>query len=460
MDRVSSQVSRLLSSSIAAVVLLGCSTKEPAPASDGGGAAALVFRDPETCRRCHAQHVSEWEGAMHAYAAKDPVFHAIADLQASDFGGEAGQFCTQCHTPPGFLLGETRVEKEGAVFRQRTEGLSKVAQAGVSCDVCHSATQVLRPTNAELLFQADGVIRGPFADPIPNEFHSSVGSALHVSGKLCAACHNVKLPFNFKDVPLESTGIEWENEYLAKGGDKQCQDCHMPSYEGRATPDGKVRTLHRHTFVGVDVALIDDFPHKDEQRALVQKMLEGALQLNTALQKDVTGRVTGVSVSLRNLAGHAVPSGVTTERRLWVAIDVTDGGGKSVFRSGHLDANGDLMDGIAEHSLDPGGDPSLWVFSSIVKKKNGELTEIPHRADEIIENLIRPHATVTKTYAMPATLPSGSYRVAVKVQFRAFQPFFLRLLEKHQLTKLDPRIRERVPLMTMAQQALTFEVLP
>lgn len=446
-------------SAVALGALMACSAKdEPAspPADAGIDQGDLVFRDPETCRTCHAEHVRQWEGSMHAYAATDPIFHGIADVMTLDFGGElaSAQFCTQCHSVPGVLRGETVLEKgPGGVPAIKTQGLSKVAQMGVSCDVCHSAARVTDSFNANIVFEPNGTIRGPFGNAVATPAHPSIESPLHRSGDLCAACHNVVLPGGpGRTVPLESTGNEWR-EWKSKGGKKECQDCHMPVRgKGPAAPGGPDRELHAHTFVGVDTALVD-FPNKDEQRALVEKLLREAVAL-TAKKTDA-----GLEVALENKAGHAVPSGSTTERRMWIEARVTDATGKVVLETGMLDGNGDLMDGYPEHTSAPTGDPALWWFGSVVTLTTVDapkkLVAFPHQATEIDERLLRPMQTATHTYALPS-LAAGEYNARVRLLYRPFQPYLFRELEKHFLVKLDPALAKRATQFVMAETTTSF----
>lgn len=449
---------------VVAIAEGGCKHDEPeASQADTGVSSSLIFRDPETCRPCHADKVNDWSGSMHAYAAKDPLFHGIADVMVSDFAGEkaAEGFCTQCHTVPGSYLGETKLEKGvGGSFVIKTQGLSKVAQDGVSCDVCHSASRVNSPFNANITFEPTGTVRGPFGDPMPTPAHPSVESPLHRTGELCTGCHNVQLPGSVdRAVPLENTGKEWV-EYRSKGGEKQCQDCHMPVIgEGPAAPGGPKRTLHAHTFVGVDIALIDDFPDRERQRDLVEKMLRQGVELSAepVLEGE---RPIAAKVSLKNITGHSVPSGATTERRMWLEAKLVDTAGAVVWETGKLDANGDLMDGLPEHSLDPKGDPELWWFGGNVtftSKGVTKLVAFPHQATEIDDKLLRPLATDSKTFTFP-TLAAGTYSLKLRVLYRTFQPHFMRALEKHFLVKLDPKMKSRVPIMTMAEQTLPIIV--
>ena len=124
--------------------------------------------------------------------------------------------------------------------------------------------------------------------------------------------------------------------------------------------------------------------------------------------------------------------------------------------------NGDARrERIEGHSLDPSGDPDLWWFGALGYDALGELAEIPFLAEDIDDRLVRPHATVNRSFVFPALAP-GDYTLVVKLQFRSLQPYFLRTLETHPLTELDPALGlpSRVPVMTMADATLPFAVQP
>jgi hypothetical protein len=421
----------------------------------------LVFRDPETCRPCHPDHVAEWEGTMHAYAEQDPLFVAIDNIFQSDFDGQGGQFCTQCHTVPGFLGNETQVTMTANGFQQITPGLSAIAQHGVSCDVCHSAVALDAPFNGQLAFVPDGSVHGPLDDPMATDAHVNVESDLHKTGNICVGCHNTQLPIAAAPVPLEQTANEWQM-YKQSGGDKECQDCHMPSSTGVAAVGGPTRTVHAHTFVGTDIALIDGFPDESTQQMLVEQMLQSSATLTDALVQDGSGVTSGMSSSTQNLAGHAIPSGVTSERRLWLEVTVTNAGGAVVYQTGMLDANGDLMDGIPEHSVTPNGDPDLWWFGSIIFKvaedtHQMQIVTFPHQATGITPQLIAPLTTATHTFNFP-TLASGSYSVAVRLLYRTLQPYFMRALVTSLVAPIDPSIPPRVPTVVIASDNLSFAI--
>ena len=444
----------------------------------------MAFEDPRDCARCHANHVAEWEMSNHAYAAKDPVFHAMVRVGQAQTEGKLGQFCVQCHTPTGMATGQTPVVFDQGLdrFRQVLDTLDPVAQQGVSCDVCHSVTDVIEPVNARMVLTPNGIKRGTIADPVATPAHDSAYSALHGESDLCGSCHAVTNP---RQALIEETFPEWEASQAARDG-KTCQSCHMPEYLGQAAPDAPERTLHRHTFVGVDVSLLpeEEFPGYQEMRDLAAAMLRSSAKMSA----EASGR--RLDVSVENLAGHALPSGATAERQMWLEVLVRDADGELVFESGTLDARGDLRDGLAEHSLAPGSDPQLAYWGQLliqvpgldaaetdaqrqalidvaeaacrpmglggVDPESGILpVELPWQANWQCNYMIRPDQTDERSFDLGALAP-GTYTASVRLRFRTFPPHFLRKLEE--LGGLDPDVKGRVPTVLIAEEEVTLTV--
>ena len=90
--------------------------------------------DPETCRTCHADHVREWAGSMHAYAADDPVFLAMNARGQRETDGALGDFCVRCHAPMAVLEGAT---EDGLNLPELPQHLK-----GVTCYFCHQVVEV------------------------------------------------------------------------------------------------------------------------------------------------------------------------------------------------------------------------------------------------------------------------------------------------------------------------------
>ncbi len=438
--------------------------------SDGGGlpdllqtrtgGEAIYGLPQEDCAECHPQHVQEWSISNHAYAAKDPVFHAMTRLGQEQSNGKLGQFCIQCHSPIGLaqnLAPVTFDEAEGK-FVQDTENLGALGQTGVSCDVCHTITNVLQPVNARVVYTPDGVRRATIKDPVETPAHASEYSPLHEESEVCGPCHAVTNP---KGAKLEETFNEWEASSFAQPGGQTCQDCHMPAYTGKATDDGPERTLHRHTFVGVDVSLLppEEFPGYDEMRDLTSTLLKESAIMTA--QADAANKQ--INVNIQNLAGHALPSGATAERQMWLEVIVRDAQGQVVFESGTLDENGDLRDENPEHTTQPNSDPQLVYYGQQMTvdptvadpNSTGAIKPVtfPWQANERINRLIAADATDTKTFDL-STVGTGDYTASIRLLFRTFPMYFLVKLEEK--AGLDPAVRSRVPTVEMQATELTF----
>jgi len=437
----------------------------------------LVFESPQTCAECHQSHVDEWAISNHAYALVDPVFVAMLDLGQAATEGKLGQFCVQCHTPVGLAAGQTPVVIDEATgkYGQPLDGLDEVAKHGVSCDVCHSMTDVVEPVNARSVLTPDGTRRGTIKDPVPNDAHASAFSDLHETSDMCGSCHAV---INSKQARVEETFPEWAASSFARDG-KTCQSCHMPEYVGQAAKDGPQRKVHRHQFVGVDVSLVapEDFPGYDEMRDLTTALLKSSATLTAEQAKGQPG----LAVSIENLAGHALPSGATAERQMWLHVVVTDETGNVAFESGALDDNGDLKVGLETLTIEPGADPQLVVFGQLMIDVPGlaalegaerEATiadaeaacrpmglggvdpasgitpvSFPWQASWQCNHLIAADGRADVIFDL-AALPPSAYQASIELLFRTFPPYFLRELEDK--ARLDPAVKERVPVVTMA----------
>lgn len=422
----------------------------------------LIFGHPQDdCSECHPNHVAEWEMGPHAYATADPVFHAMSRLGQKQTNGKLGQFCIQCHSPVALATNAAPVyQDEQGVWRQDTRGLDRLSQTGVSCDICHSITDVLEPVNARAILTPNGIRRATIKDPVETPAHASQYSELHEKSDLCGMCHAVNNP---RGAPLEETFPEWANSSFAQPGGQTCQDCHMPEYTGKAAPDGPERTLHRHFFVGVDVSLLppDEFPGYQEMRDMVDALLKESANLTVAAEPEQRR----LRMEVENLAGHALPSGATAERQMWIEMFIEDEGGNVVFETGTFDENGDLRDENPKHTTQPGSDPQLveWhqqMLDDPTRADPNSTAEVkpvtfPWQASWIDNHLIPADGTDTEYYDLSA-LPAGTYTARVRLRFRSFPMYFLRALEGEENGGLDPAVKTRVPIHDMETAELTF----
>ncbi len=443
------------------MAVLGCSQDEPPPELPPllqvRTSGQAVFGHPmNSCAECHPRHVEEWSMSSHAYAAKDPVFHAMTVKGQKDRKGRLGQFCIQCHSPIALVLGTAPIVEEDGVFKQKTKELPEIESMGVSCDVCHSITEIIQPVNARAVLTPDGTRRGGIENPIDTPAHKSAFDPLQKKSLVCGMCHAV---INGNGARLEETFPEWEASSFARAGGKTCQNCHMPEYDGPAAPNGPMRKLHRHDFVGVDVSLLpeSEFPGYHEMRARTTELLRGAASVATRFDAP-TKRV---HIDITNLAGHALPSGATAERKMWVELIVRSSTGAIVFETGTLDENDDLRDENPDHTTRPGSDPQLIHYGQSMlddptagdPNSTGRVKEVSFlwEANNVANRMIPADGTDRRVIDLSA-VPAGRYTATVRLLFRSFPAYFLRKLEQD--GELDPMVKTRVPLVEMHAETM------
>lgn len=162
-----------------------------------------------------------------------------------------------------------------------------------------------------------------------------------------------------------------------------------------------------------------------------------------------------VRVGVESLvAGHNFPTGFTAERQAWVSLTVYDPAGRIVYASGDLDENGDLRDEHS-HAVEAGTLPAdlrLLNFQSkfvaqtrqgterpVILSVNRHLTPLTfvRPASEITlaqgrllsfrvaKSSLPPLSTAHRTYPVRLPAARGTYRIAVRLNFRHLPPSLL-----------------------------------
>ena len=177
---------------------------------------------------------------------------------------------------------------------------------------------------------------------------------------------------------IEHTYAEWKNSIYAKKG-IQCQDCHMRTVaqarevaaklvpivvRGKSAEEGKPRPIAYHFFVGGS-ASGDLLGGGKAHAKMAAERLASAATLEILAAKRATPRELRFEVKVTNIgAGHNLPTSLTELREMWVDVEVKDATGRRVFRSGALDARGDI-------------DARAMRFGAMAGDRNGKLTYKP-----------------------------------------------------------------------------------
>lgn len=426
--------------------LLGCGEENTSaiPDTKVGPDSTHIFRNafsnPEQCATCHPKHFKEWQISMHAYAFKDPVFHALDSIGQSNSNNRLGQFCRECHTPFGSLGGETPIG-----FNKNS--VSSVAAHGISCDVCHSM-KGHNPGSNIPTFRTDKVKQGSISDPITNSFHASEYVAKYGTSEICEPCHNVTSP---NGISVEETYKEWKQS-VYPGRPVSCQECHMHYTNAPAAVGGPMRKVHEHKMIGVDIPLTDDFPGREETIKAVDSLLRFSSKYSMFVPDSVKRNSSfKVRATVYNsTTGHNLPSGTIYERQMWIEmIAIHKETGDTLYESGTLDKNGDLRNHNSEY-VKRGilrQDKDLTIFHGIAKRHGKEI-DFFWEADAIENRTIPPFESRSGLYAIPSLPSKGTIIIISKLKFRALPPYLLRkighakLVDKLVLFTMDQMTKE------------------
>jgi hypothetical protein len=396
---------------------------DPLSAPSSPAFSLASFAGAKTCGSCHPQHYEEWSRSSHAHAMEDPVFRALLHRQREDQGTAQDRFCTQCHSAIGTRSGDI---EPGFDFAE----LAPLTGEGVTCEACHRVTALQRTGNSGHLIDPSAPLQGPIADA--RAPHATEYSDLLQSAAFCGGCHDVTDP---RGIALESPFAEWKSSPAAQSG-TPCQSCHMPTYEGYAANVEGVpeRTLHRHTFTGVDSGFAPHFERElsleleQQSRALLVATV--ALELEASLARP--GSTLDLKALLHNLVdGHRVPTGSSFFRQFWLAIEVKDASGALLYESGMLDEQGDLFDAHHERS---DLDSQLALLGRTLLDEEGEPTLFPWRVASLEDHSMAPLGDLTVRYGIP--IPRGArlpLSIRARLRFRGFSPRLLRELGLHEL---------------------------
>jgi hypothetical protein len=271
-------------------------------ASACGGASLPHGASSATCGGCHVEEHAAWSTTAHATSATSPVLQALLPRVEAAWGRSARARCIACHAP-GFG-----------------------GDDGIGCVTCHGATGNRGVANGALVVSLDAPLSGPRA--LSNGAHTVTPRGFLSTSALCGTCHEVRGPALLD----EPTHTEFSASRLAGGDD--CIACHV-QVEGE-----------RHALVSVDPPW--GAPPDEAARAAAASAALWAKGLTLTAQADGDA----LWVQLENSgAGHAVPTGATHLRDVWVDVEGVDGEGRPFVTPRVLQLGAKLMRGGVEVAL-------------------------------------------------------------------------------------------------------------
>ena len=389
------------------------------------------FDSSKSCKNCHETHYEEWSRSMHAYSMKDPIFIQGWLKEQEDHPETGERFCIQCHSPTAFVTGEYFNNIGSSSY------LSPIISEGISCDFCHSVTNlsstIHTPDNVAAVAEyhinpGENIKYGSIEDPQNNTYHDSQYHPIFKRSEFCLPCHNMTV----RNVEAEMTFTEWRRIPGNDMGDlNSCQSCHMPR---------KFDGTHNHEFVGVDIDLTNPPSSSiyQQQYNSVLNLLQNAAILNFGGLNDVISRVVGdslllIPISITCKTQHALPSGTSFTREAWLEVKVINSeSGEILFSSGLIDNKSDLDT----------NDNTLLLFTSYLLDENGDTTNSVSKVHEIIKQMLPASPSRYHVYNFFGDFSSiNILEINVKMKFRSFKPHLLR--QDH------PELLENLPVFEM-----------
>jgi hypothetical protein len=258
----------------------------------------------ETCIECHEDVHKEWSRSWHAQSIIDPRVlrtwrtFIVRGLDASPTAKrrDLKDVCLPCHAPHTKDISDELVVKIAGLIvtavddkdaHKRETAIKELSKININCLICHNlkGSQDGKPR--------DKTIYGPRGSGV-DEHKDKLGfetvkSVFLPTPEFCAQCHH-GCPPGTPSTICPTVYSSYREDYVAGGGTKRCQDCHMKGEDGVS-----------HRFPGVYE--IDN----------VKKGIELTVKaLPTTYVYHLENRMVPalvLKVNVKNTAGHIIPHG-------------------------------------------------------------------------------------------------------------------------------------------------------
>jgi hypothetical protein len=262
--------------------------------------------DSARCKECHAEIYAQWERSHHARSlmgVQDGLMMApLAMKGKTPFSPDDPKKatlktfpCFKCHLPQALTSGTDAVAAEYAQALVAGDK-AKVSKLNIGCVVCHNDKAIVHKLTdgfpeKDVLYSTKEVASHP------DSVYKSVKKSLTMDHAVhCGQCHGLGPNFEF-DNPIQCANLygSYEHNYISKGGEKQCQECHMKQANGVA-----------------DHRLLPDW----NDHELTAQLLKEAISLDVdTLAYDWLRKANDyhplvvVNTKIRTTAGHRIPDG-------------------------------------------------------------------------------------------------------------------------------------------------------
>lgn len=446
-----------------------------AATASGGLIPSAAFLDAGACERCHTDTYHQWQGSAHHFASfNNPFYRRSVEYAAQRVGYAPTKFCGACHDPLLLFSGQM----DGPIDLSRPE-----AQAGITCQVCHGITgirdvrgngsyTIAPPGQYPFAGSRSTLLRGAHDLMVrlkPGPHREAMLKPFHRSPEFCSVCHKVHIPEavnHFKWIRGQDEYDHWHQSGVSGNAvmswtppnpsPKICRDCHMPpigsnEFGAKRRPTGNLGdgrlaiqkeepyTIRDHRFLAANTAL-PSIDHDPAQLDATEKFLKDkkiSVELVALDPSPLTpeplpclfplascavsaGDTVELHVLVRNLGvGHTFPGGTNDTNEAWLDVSVKDGRGHEFYRSGLLEANGDV-------------DPDAHFYKAVLLDRDAQLINKRNVHDwvsTLYARTIPPGGSDVARYRMTIPRDAGDHMtVEVRLRYRKFMNWFSRFV--------------------------------
>jgi len=259
----------------------------------------------EKCAECHEDIHDQWASSLHSKSLTDSrvirVWRTfiLSGLDKKGMPRTSLKFiCLSCHAPQATIYGSDQLIEQIASLivtaaddpdqSKRQQAVAELSKLNVNCIICHNLKGAKdgKPQPKTIYGPED-----PEDVPHKEEFgFETVKSDFLKTSEYCAQCHHGCPPgMSSKKCPTQYTS--YKEHYLAKGGDKTCQQCHMPVED----------EMISHRFPGAEDP---EFAKTGIELRLYVSPTQYAYHLENRI---VPGLI--IDAGVKNKAGHIMPHG-------------------------------------------------------------------------------------------------------------------------------------------------------
>ena len=201
--------------------------------------------DSSSCKECHEEIYGQWEQSHHARSLMGVLgglfMTPLAMKGKTPFSpDDPGQAtletfpCFKCHLPQAFLSATDAFAKDYAKALI-AQDKARIGKLNITCIVCHNAKAIIHKRQEgqpekNVLYGSKEV-----TDHGDKMFTKVKKSSIMDHAIMCGQCHGQGPNLEFEN-PVQCATLygSYQHNYLSKGGQKQCQECHMKEIDGVA----------------------------------------------------------------------------------------------------------------------------------------------------------------------------------------------------------------------------------